>query len=110
MVPGITTLIARVRPGQARRRPLDSSSERHVKPDSHDPWADASTTPFWDLAVVLWTLVLVLGGGLAAVYATGYFLTGQPSLAWPLVGIAIVLLVIDAALRYGRAIARKRSW
>jgi hypothetical protein len=76
--------------------------------DTHDSWSDASTTPFWDLAVGLWTLAAGLGGGLAAIYAIGYFLTGQATLAWPLVGTASVMLVIDVALRYGRSAARKR--
>ena len=78
--------------------------------DAHDPWSDVSTTPFWDLAVLLCTLAGGLGGGLAAVYAAGYFLTGQPSLAWPLAGIAVGLLAVNLALRYGRRIARRRAW
>jgi hypothetical protein len=81
-----------------------------MKHDPHDPWSEASTTPFWDLAVGLCTLAAVLGGGLAAIYAIGYFLTGQPSLAWPLVGSATVLLALNLALRYGRVIARRRPW
>jgi hypothetical protein len=84
--------------------------EADMTRDPHDPWSEASTTPFWDLAVVLCTLAGGLGGGLAAVFAAGYFLTGQPSLAWPLVGTATVLLVVNVALRYGRSIARRRSW
>jgi hypothetical protein len=79
-----------------------------MRRDSDDPWRDTSTTPFWDLAVGLCTLAAGLGGGLAAVYAFGYFLTGQASLAWPLVGTASVLVVINVALRYGRSLARKR--
>jgi hypothetical protein len=81
-----------------------------VKPDPHDPWSDVSTTPFWDLAILLWTLAAGLGGGLAGIYALGYFLTGQPSLAWPLVCTAGGLLIIDVALRYGRSIARRNAW
>ena len=41
-----------------------------MKHDPHDPWSEASTTPFWDLAVGLCTLAVVLGGGLAAIYAS----------------------------------------
>ena len=81
-----------------------------MKPAPLDPWGDASTTPLWDLAVVLWTLATVLGGGLAAVFAAGYLLTGRTSLAWPLIGTLIVLIAVELALLYGRSAARKRSW
>jgi hypothetical protein len=49
-----------------------------VPRDQPDPYADASTTPFWDFAVGMSLLVLIIGGGLAAVYAIGYLATGQP--------------------------------
>ena len=81
-----------------------------MKHDPHDPWSETSTTPFWDLAVVLCTLAGGLGGGLAAIYAVGYFMTDQPSLAWPLVGTVTVVLAVNVALRYGRRVARRRSW
>jgi hypothetical protein len=81
-----------------------------VKREQHDAFSDVSTTPFWDLAVLLWTLAVGLGGGLAGIYALGYFLTGQPSLAWPMVCTAGGLLVVDVALRYGRSVARRNAW
>jgi hypothetical protein len=74
----------------------------------HDPFADSSTTPFWDLAIMLWTLATLLGGGLAAVYALGYFLNDHASSAWPLMGTLTVLIVVEAALLVGRAFARRR--
>ena len=74
-----------------------------------DPYADASTTPMWDFAVGMSLLVLVVGGGLAAVYAIGYLATGQPELAWPLIGTFAVLLVAHVAFRRGRVGARRRA-
>ena len=74
----------------------------------HDPFADASTTPLWDLALMLWTLATLLGGGLAALFATGYFLNDRSSEAWPLAGTFTVLIVVEAALIAGRALARRR--
>lgn len=73
-----------------------------------DPYADVSMTPLWDLAVGMSSLVLMVGGGLAAVYAIGYFATGQPELAWPLVGTLSVLLFVNIVLRRGRIAARRR--
>jgi len=63
----------------------------------------------WDFAVGMSLLVLVIGGGLAAVYAIGYFATGQPELAWPLIGTFAVLLVAHVAFRRGRVGARRRA-
>ena len=40
--------------------------------DAYEQFADASTTPLWDLAIGLVSLVTVLGGGLAAIWAIGY--------------------------------------
>ena len=77
--------------------------------DQPDPYADASTTPLWDLAVGMSLLVLVIGGGLAAVYAIGYLATGQPELAWPLLETFVVLLVAHVAFRRGRMAARRRA-
>jgi hypothetical protein len=74
----------------------------------HDPYADVSMTPLWDFAVGMSWLVLIVGGGLAAVYAIGYFATGQPELAWPLVGTFSVLLVVNIVLRRARTVARRR--
>ncbi len=76
--------------------------------EQHDPYADVSMTPIWDFAVGMSLVVLVVGGGLGAVYAIGYFATGQPELAWPLVGTFTVLLVAHMAFRQGRAAARRR--
>ena len=77
--------------------------------DQPDPYADASTTPLWDFAVGMSLLVLIIGGGLAAVYAIGYLATGQPELAWPLLETFAVLLVAHVAFRAGRASARRRA-
>jgi hypothetical protein len=76
--------------------------------DSYDQFADASTTPIWDLVVGLVTLATVLGGGLAAIYAAGYFMTGQASEAWPYVGTLSVLLAVNIALRCARLAGRRR--
>jgi hypothetical protein len=76
--------------------------------ETHDPFADASTTPFWDLAIMLWTLATLLGGGLAAIFAIGYILNGRSSEAWSLVGTFTVLIVVEAALLVGRSRARSR--
>lgn len=79
-----------------------------ARPQEHDPYADVSMTPLWDFAVGMSTLVLLVGGGLAAVYAIGYLATGQPELAWPLIGTFAVLLVANLLLRRARAAARRR--
>ena len=76
--------------------------------DQPDPYADASTTPFWDFAVGMSLVVLILGGGLAAVYAVGYLATGQPELAWPLTGTFVVLLAAHLLFRHIRALVRRR--
>ncbi len=51
----------------------------------------------------------MLGGGLAAVYAIGYFATGQAHLAWPLTGTFLVLLAGHLLFRHARALARRRT-
>jgi hypothetical protein len=76
--------------------------------DTYDQFSDVSTTPIWDVIVGLFTVALVLGGGLAAIYAAGYFMTGRPSLAWPSVGTVAVLVVVNIALRAARASAGRR--
>ena len=79
-----------------------------MKPrEAHDPFADSSTTPFWDLAIMLWTLATLLGGGLAAIYALGYFLNDRASMAWPLVGTFTVLNAVETELLVGRSLARR---
>ena len=75
--------------------------------DTYDQFSDASTTPFWDLAILLTTLAGIAGGGLALVYAIGYLAVGRTSLAWPMLATAAVLLVANLALRYGRRAAVK---
>ncbi|MBE2320604.1 hypothetical protein DVA67_031885 [Solirubrobacter sp. CPCC 204708] len=77
--------------------------------DHSDPYADVSTTPLWDFAVGMSLLVLIIGGGLAAVYAIGYFVTGQPELAWPLCGTFSVLLAAHLLFRHGRRGARRHG-
>jgi energy-converting hydrogenase Eha subunit C len=76
--------------------------------DSYEQFSDASTTPIWDLAVGLVSLVTVLGGGLAAVWAIGYLAVGRVAVALPLIGTLAVLVAIDLGLRYGRRVARRR--
>ena len=77
--------------------------------DSYDQFADASTTPFWDLAVLLLTLAAILGGGLAIVYGIGYLAVGRAALAWPLLTTAAVLVAATVAFRLGRRAARRRQ-
>ena len=76
--------------------------------EAHDPFRDSSTTPFWDLAIMLWTLATLLGGGLAAVFAVGYFLNDRAAVAWPLVATLAVLIAVETALFIGRTLARRR--
>ena len=76
--------------------------------DYYDNFSDVSTTPIWDVIVGLFTVAGVLGGGLAAIYAVGYFMTDRASLAWPSVGTVAVLVAINIALRVARLIARRR--
>jgi hypothetical protein len=87
--------------------------ERNIPPmpdsrDSYDQFADASSTPIWDLLVGLATLATVVGGGLAAIYAAGYFMTDQASEAWPYVGTLSVLVAVTIAACCGRLAARGR--
>jgi hypothetical protein len=81
-----------------------------TRSDVHDPYEryhDVSDTPILDLIVGLATLCLVLGGGLAAVYAIGYFSVGRAALAWPLVGTFTVLAMINVAVRVLRSSRRR---
>ncbi len=75
--------------------------------DSYEQFADASTTPLWDLAVGLVSLVTVLGGGMAAVWAIGYLSVGRVAVAAPLLATLALLVAVDVALRHGRRIARR---
>jgi hypothetical protein len=77
--------------------------------DDRDAYADVSSTPYLDVLVGLVLVATILGGGLAALYAIGYFLTGQSRLAWPLVGTLAALLVANVALRAWRAALRRRA-
>jgi hypothetical protein len=77
----------------------------------HDPYeqfSDVSTTPIWDVVVGLFTVAGVLGGGLGAIYAAGYFMTDQASLAWPSVVTVAVIVAVNVALRLARSSARRR--
>jgi hypothetical protein len=76
--------------------------------DSYEQFSDASTTPLWDLTIGLASLVTVLGGGLAAVWAIGYLSVGRVAVAVPLIVTLAVLVAVDAALRHGRRVARRR--
>jgi hypothetical protein len=92
-------------------RTADSRRHERARPRSHDPYAlfeDVSSTPIFDVVVGLVLVATILGGGLAAIYAVGYFLTGQPSLAWPLVGTLAVLLAANVVVRAVRAAMRRR--
>ncbi|WP_028067630.1 hypothetical protein [Solirubrobacter soli] len=75
--------------------------------DAYEQFSDASTTPLWDLSIGLSSLVTVLGGGLAAIYAIGYLAVGRAALAWPLLTTLIVLVAVNLALRHGRNVARR---
>jgi len=76
--------------------------------DAYEHFSEASTTPLWDLAIGLMTLAMILGGGLAGIYAAGYVAVGRLSLAWPLLATAAVLVATNLALRCGRRAARRR--
>ena len=77
-------------------------------PDQYEQFKDASSTPYWDLAVGLASICGILGGGLGAVYAIGYFSVGKDSQAWPLSVTVLVLVAVNIAVRVGRAQARAR--
>jgi hypothetical protein len=82
-----------------------------MRPGSQDPYdrfEDVSTTPICDVVVGLILVATILGGGLAAIYAIGYFMTGQASIGWPLVGTIAVLLAANVAVRAVRSIMRSR--
>jgi hypothetical protein len=76
--------------------------------DPYEQFGDVSSTPIWDVVIGLVTVATVLGGGLGAIYAAGYFMTAQASLAWPNVGTVAVLLVVNIALRGARSGVRRR--
>jgi hypothetical protein len=76
--------------------------------DAYEQFSDASTTPLWDLAIGLVSLVTVLGGGLAAIWAIGYLSVGRVSTALPLLATLAVIVGVDQALRHGRRVARRR--
>jgi hypothetical protein len=75
--------------------------------DAYEQFSEASTTPLWDLAIGLASLVTVLGGGLAAIYAIGYISVGRVALALPLLATLAVVVAVDVALHCGRRIARR---
>jgi len=51
---------------------------------------------------------MVVGGGMAAVWAIGYVSVGRVGIALPLLVTLVVLVTIDLALRHGRRVARRR--
>jgi membrane protein implicated in regulation of membrane protease activity len=77
--------------------------------DTYDQFSDASTTPFWDIAILLTSLAAIAGGGLALVYGIGYLSVGRTSLAWPMLATAAVLISANLALRHGRRTALRRG-
>jgi ABC-type methionine transport system permease subunit len=77
-------------------------------PDQYEQYKDASSTPYWDLLVGLLSIAGILGGGLGAIYAIGYYSVDKDSQAWPLATTVIVLVAVNVAARMGRAKARKR--
>jgi hypothetical protein len=76
--------------------------------DYYEQFGDVSTTPIWDVVIGLFTVAAVLGGGLAAIYAAGFFATDQAAEAWPYVGTLSVLLAVNIALRAARSGVRRR--
>lgn len=110
-VHNITTLLAAEltseRADAARQRRLDRSSPATPKrrPGAHGLQRPGrlravqrrSTTPTWDLIIGVATVALVLGGGLAGVYAVGDFSLGRASLAWLLLGTLAALVAVNLA-------------
>ena len=76
--------------------------------DQYEQFADVSNTPMMDLLVLLLTMALVLGGGLAGIFALGYFAAGRPQLAWPLTGTLAVLVAVNVGARALRSAVRRR--
>lgn len=79
--------------------------------ERQDPYArfgDLSETPVADVIVGLLTMCLILGGGLAAVYAIGFFAVGRPEHAWPLVGTFTALAAVNIGARTIRSAILKR--
>jgi hypothetical protein len=77
-------------------------------PDQYEQFKDASSTPYWDVIVGLASICGILGGGLGAIYAIGYFSVGKSGQAWPLAITVIVIVAANLAARIGRARARER--
>ena len=77
--------------------------------DPYEQFADVSETPIIDLVVGLLTICLVLGGGLAAVFAIGDFAVGRAELAWPLVGTLAALVAVNVAARVLRSRVRRHA-
>ena len=77
--------------------------------DPYDLYKDLSTTPICDVVVGLVLVATILGGGLAAVYATGFLLTGNESNAWPLLGTLTGLLAANVLVRLVRRALRRRD-
>jgi len=83
-----------------------------VRPNSSDRYEqfdDVSTTPICDVLVGLVLVTTILAGGLAAIYATGYFLTDHAESAWPLVGTIVALIAANLAIRAVRIVLRRRA-
>jgi hypothetical protein len=80
-----------------------------ISQDQYDQYSELSTTPYWDVVIGLLTLAGIAGGGLGGIYALGYFSAGHASAAWPLTATVVVLLILNVAARYLRAVMRRRS-
>ncbi len=76
-------------------------------PDQYEQYKDMSSTPYWDVIVGLLSICGLVGGGLGAIYAIGYFSVGKSAQAWPLTATLIVLIAANIAARAGRARARR---
>ena len=83
-----------------------------MPPKSSNPYEqfdDVSTTPICDVFVGLVLVATILAGGLAAIYALGYFLTDNDESAWPLVGTIAALIAANLAIRAVRTVLRRRA-
>ena len=77
--------------------------------DRYEQYADVSSMPICDVFVGLVLVVTIFAGGLAAIYAVGYFLTDHADSAWPLVGTFVALIAANVAIRAVRVVLRRRA-
>ena len=77
--------------------------------DQYEQFADLSETPIMDVIVGLATICLLLGGGLAGIYAIGYLAVGRAALAWPLLGTLAALLALNLGARVVRSLLGRHA-